>query len=70
MMQDNAIGRILGDLFTAQSQLFVRDSAYENLGRLRLGFTDQAPLGPRSLCLPDSRAVRRSFRRLKPEGSP
>ena len=44
-MQDNAIGRILGDLFTAQSQLFVRDSAYENLGRLRLGFTDQAPLG-------------------------
>ena len=32
-------------LFTAPAHIFVSDSAYESLGRLRLGLTDQAPLG-------------------------
>jgi len=40
VMQGDAMERILRDLFTAQSHLFVSDSAYESLGRLRLGLTD------------------------------
>jgi NAD(P)-dependent dehydrogenase (short-subunit alcohol dehydrogenase family)/alkylation response protein AidB-like acyl-CoA dehydrogenase len=45
VMQGAPMERTLRDLFTAQSHLFVSDSAYENLGRLRLGLTEQAPLG-------------------------
>ncbi len=44
VMQGDAMERILRDLFTAQAHLFVSDSAYESLGRLRLGLSDQAPL--------------------------
>ena len=44
VMEGNPLERILRDLYTAQSHLFVSESAYENLGRLRLGLTDQAPL--------------------------
>ena len=45
VMQGDDMERILRDLFTAQAHLYVSDSAYESLGRLRLGLTDQAPLG-------------------------
>ena len=44
VMQGHMMERILRDLFTAQGHLFVSDLAYESLGRLRLGLTDQAPL--------------------------
>jgi len=44
VMLANPLQRILRDLFTAQSHLVVSDSAYENLGRLRLGLTSTAPL--------------------------
>jgi len=36
--------RTLRDLYTAQSHFFVSESAYEVLGQVRLGLTDQAPL--------------------------
>ena len=42
--EGNPLERILRDLYTAQSHLFVSESAYANLGRLRLGLTDRAPL--------------------------
>lgn len=45
VMAGNPLERIMRDLYTAQSHLFVSESAYENLGKLRLGLTDQAPLG-------------------------
>jgi len=45
VMQGDPMERLLRDLFTAQAHLFVSDAAYESLGRLRLGLTDQAPLG-------------------------
>lgn len=44
VMQGDPIQRALRDLLTAQSHLMVSDSAYESLGKLRLGLTDQAPL--------------------------
>lgn len=44
VMQGSPFERLLRDLFTAQAHLFVSDSAYENLGRLRLGVSDEAPL--------------------------
>ena len=44
VMAGNPLERVLRDIYTAQSHLFVSESAYENLGRLRLGITDQAPL--------------------------
>ena len=36
--------RILRDFYTAQSQLMVSDGAYEALGKVRLGLTDNASL--------------------------
>ena len=45
VMQADPMEQILRDLLTAQAHLFVSDAAYESLGRLRLGLTDQAPLG-------------------------
>ena len=45
VMQGDPMEQILRDLLTAQAHLFVSDAAYESLGRLRLGLTDQAPLG-------------------------
>lgn len=44
VMLDDPMQRILRDLYTAQSHLMVSDSAYEALGKLRLGLTDRAPL--------------------------
>ena len=44
VMQGDSIQQALRDLLTAQSHLMVSDSAYESLGQLRLGLTDQAPL--------------------------
>jgi alkylation response protein AidB-like acyl-CoA dehydrogenase len=44
VMLDHPMQRILRDLYTAQSHLMVSDSAYESLGKLRLGLTDVAPL--------------------------
>jgi alkylation response protein AidB-like acyl-CoA dehydrogenase len=44
VMLDDPLQRILRDLYTAQSHLMVSDSAYESLGKLRLGLTDKAPL--------------------------
>ncbi len=44
VMSGEPLEKILRDLYTAQSHLFVSESAYEILGRLRLGLTDQAPL--------------------------
>jgi len=45
VMSGHPLEKILRDLYTAQSHLFVSESAYEILGRVRLGLTDQAPLG-------------------------
>ena len=44
VMLDDPMQRILRDLYTAQSHLMVSDAAYEALGKLRLGLTDNAPL--------------------------
>tara|TARA_B100000963_G_scaffold157042_1_gene136688 strand:+ start:145 stop:492 length:348 start_codon:yes stop_codon:yes gene_type:complete len=41
---DDPMQRILKDLYTAQSHLMVIDVAYEALGKLSLGVTDNAPL--------------------------
>jgi alkylation response protein AidB-like acyl-CoA dehydrogenase len=45
VMQGDPMEQLFRDLLTAQAHLFVSDTAYESLGRLRLGLTDQAPLG-------------------------
>lgn len=44
VMLANPLQRILRDLYTAQSHLMVSDVAYESLGQLRLGISDDAPL--------------------------
>ena len=44
VMLDDPMQRILRDLYAAQSHLMVSDAAYEALGKLRLGLTDNAPL--------------------------
>ena len=44
VMLDDPMQRILRDLYTAPSHLMVSDAAYEALGKLRLGLTDNAPL--------------------------
>ena len=44
VMLDDPMQRILRDLYTAQSHLMVSDTAYESLGKLRLGLTDSAPI--------------------------
>ena len=44
LMSAQPLEKILRDIYTAQSHFFVSESAYEILGRLRLGLTDQAPL--------------------------
>ena len=44
VMLEDPMQRILRDLYTAQSHLMVSDAAYEALGKLRLGLTDNAPL--------------------------
>lgn len=44
VMLDHPLQRILRDLYTAQSHLMVSDAAYESLGKLRLGLTEDAPL--------------------------
>lgn len=44
VMSGHPLEKILRDLYTAQSHLFVSESAYEILGRLRLGLTAKAPL--------------------------
>jgi alkylation response protein AidB-like acyl-CoA dehydrogenase len=45
VMMNDPIQRILRDLYTVQTHLMVSDVAFENLGQLRLGITDTAPLG-------------------------
>lgn len=44
VMLTSPLQRILRDLYTAQSHLMVSDVAYESLGQLRLGITEDAPL--------------------------
>ena len=44
VMLDDPMQRILRDLYAAQSHLMVSDTAYESLGKLRLGLTDSAPI--------------------------
>ena len=44
VMLDDPMQRILRDLYAAQSHLMVSDTAYESLGKLRLGLTDSAPV--------------------------
>jgi alkylation response protein AidB-like acyl-CoA dehydrogenase len=45
VMQGSPMERIWRDLMTAQAHLFVSQSSYEALGRLRLGLSEEAPLG-------------------------